>query len=69
MPQQPNRPMLTAREIVDLEAQTRAMVQAIRRLPQGKARSQALAEATMLQARALTLFKIATSGSHTLFER
>ena len=61
---------LSAKDLVDLEARTRAMLLAVRGLPRGKARSQAIAEATMLQARALTLFKIATSGgSQTLFGR
>lgn len=58
-----HQPIVSARELVDLEARTRAALSAIRSLPKGKVRTQALAEAVSLQARAQTLRKIAAGSS------
>jgi hypothetical protein len=52
-------PAISASELVDLEARTRAAIVTISNLPPGEVRSRALAEATDLQARAQVLCRIA----------
>ena len=62
MPMHTRWPAISARELIDLEARTRAALVAISKLPPGEVRSRALAEATALQVRAQVLCRIAIKG-------
>jgi len=63
MPMRTGWPAISAREFIDLEARTHAVLVTIRKLPLGEMRSRALAEATALHVRAEVLCRIAIGSS------